>query len=181
MPEEEIQQEEEQPKKKGIGGLLPIIISAVIAAAVAFVVLLVAGPMLLGTNQAETQQGEGEPGNVQLVQPREITAVLISPGSNETFPLKGAMEVVVIDFLTFKVGSDACRAAIAEKKPEILDALSKIFFSKEKAELSTAAGIELLKKQIKDAVNLITGFTGDKEPYGVINVYIRIKAFASTE
>jgi len=179
MPEEEVQQQEERPKKKG-GGLLPIIISAVISAAVAFVVLLFIGPMVIGQNQTQQAEG-GAPGETRLVQPREITAVLISSGSNETFPLKGAREVVVLDFLTFKVGSDACRAAIAEKKPEILDALSKIFFSKGKSELSSAAGIELLKSQIRDAVNRITGFVGDKEAYGVINVYIRIKAFASTE
>ncbi len=179
MPEEEAQQQDQNQKKKK-GGLLSIIISALISATVAFVVLLFMGPMMLGQNQ--TQQGQGgEPGSAKLVQPREITAVLISQGSNETFPLKGAREVVVLDFLTFKVGSDACRAAIAEKKPEIMDALSKIFFSKEKSELSTAAGIELLKSQIRDAVNRITGFVGDKEAYGVINVYIRIKAFASTE
>ncbi len=174
---EEVQQEEEG--KKGLGGLLPIIISAVVSAVVAGAVAFFVVPMVLGQNKAEEQKKQQE--QVQLAQPREITAVLISPGTNQTFVLKGARDVVVIDSLTFKVGSDECRAKIAERKPEILDALMKIFMSKEKSELSTVAGIELLKKQIKDAVNLITGFTGDKEKFGVLEVYLYIKAFASTE
>jgi len=182
MPEEEVpQMEEEGGKKKKLKlPLIPIIISAVVAGAMSFLVLMFLGPKILGSNEANQQKSKA-PSTAQLVQPREITAVLISPGSNETFPLKGANQVVVIDFLIFKVGSDACRAAVADKSSEIMDALSKIFFSKEKSELSTAAGIELLKRQIKEATNMITGFVGDKEPYGVINVYIRIKAFASTE
>ncbi len=175
MPEEEEVQQEE-PKKGG--GLMPIIISAVVSAVVAGAVAFMV-PMFLGQNKSEEEQNKNQ--QSQLVQPREITAVLISPGTNQTFVLKGARDVVVLDSLSFKVGSDECRAQIAEKKPEILDALMKIFMSKEKTELSTVAGIELLKKQIKDAVNLITGFKGDKEKFGVLEVYLYIKAFASTE
>ena len=158
--------------------MMPIIISAVVSAVVAGAVAFMV-PMFLGQNKSEEEQNKNQ--QSQLVQPREITAVLISPGTNQTFVLKGARDVVVLDSLSFKVGSDECRAQIAEKKPEILDALMKIFMSKEKTELSTVAGIELLKKQIKDAVNLITGFKGDKEKFGVLEVYLYIKAFASTE
>ncbi|MCD6450291.1 MAG: flagellar basal body-associated FliL family protein [Thermotogaceae bacterium] len=182
MPEEEVPQVEESggKKKKSKVSIMPIITSAIVAAAISYLILIFMAPRILSSNVAN-QEKSNPPGTTQLVQPREISAVLISPGSNETFPLKGADQVVVVDFLIFKVGSDACRAAIADKSHEIMDALSKIFFSKEKSELSTGAGIELLKRQIKEAANMITGFVGDKEPYGVINVYIRIKAFASTE
>ena len=79
------------------------------------------------------------------------------------------------------MGSDACRAAVAEKNDEIMDALMMIFLSKDKSELSTVPGLELLKRQIRDAVNTITGFVGDKEKYGVLDVYLYIKAFATTE
>jgi len=179
MPEE-VTGKESGKKKKSRISFMTIIISAVVAGAVSYLVLMFMAPKILSSNAASQQKSKA-PGATQLIQPREISAVLISPGSNETFPLKGANQVVVVDFLIFKVGSDACRAAIADKSSEILDAVSKIFLSKEKSELSTAAGLELLKRQIKEATNMITGFVGDKEPYGVINVYIRIKAFASTE
>ncbi len=175
MPDDEEVQQKEGKKGRGFMSIMiSAIVAAVVAGAVAFMV-----PMFLGQNKSEQEQKEKQ--KSQLVQPREITAVLISPGTNQTFVLKGARDVVVLDSLSFKVGSDECRAQIAERKPEILDALMKIFMSKEKTELSTVAGIELLKKQIKDAVNLITGFKGEKEKFGVLEVYLYIKAFASTE
>ena len=177
MPEEEEIQQEEEPKKKGLGGLMPIIISAVVAAAVAFGVLYLLGPKLVGTNQTQQQQQEQQQ-QEEVKQRIPITAVLISTGSNQTFVLKGAKDVAVVDSLVFKVGSDACRAAIADQKSMIMDALMKIFISKTKAELATPAGLELLKRQIKEAVELITGCSGND---GVLEVYLYIKAFASTE
>ncbi len=176
MPEEEEIQQEEEPKKKGLGGLMPMIVSAVVAAAVAFGVLYLLGPKLVGTNQTQQQQEQKQQQEVKQRIP--ITAVLISTGSNQTFVLKGAKDVAVVDSLVFKVGSDACRAAIAEQKSMIMDALMKIFISKTKAELATPAGLELLKRQIKEAVELITGCSGND---GVLEVYLYIKAFASTE
>ena len=56
-----------------------------------------------------------------------------------------------------------------------------IFLSKERSELNTASGIELLKKQIRAMVNEITGFTGDREKYGVIGVFLYIKAISAVE
>ena len=158
-------------KKKGMGGLLTsIIVPLIVSVAVYFTL-----PMFLGSNK-EGKEGEG-----QQVQPLQIKAVLIQPGTYQTFMLKGGKEVAVIDSLSFKVGSDACRAAIAEKKDEIMDALMMIFMGKERSELSTVTGVELLKKQIREAVNTITGFVGDKEKYGVIGVFLYIKAFSSVE
>jgi len=61
-----------------------------------------------------------------------------------------------------------------------MDGLMSLFLSKEKFELSTASDIELLKKQIRDMVNEITGFTG-REQLGVTDVYLYIKAVSSVE
>jgi len=168
-----VPEEAGREKKKRMGGLLTsIIVPLIVSVAVYFTL-----PMFLGSNKGG-KEGEG-----QRVQPApvEIKAVLIQPGTYQTFMLKGGKEVAVIDSLSFKVGSDACRAAIAEKKDEIMDALMMIFMGKERSELSTVTGVELLKKQIREAVNTITGFVGDKEKYGVISVFLYIKAFSSVE
>lgn len=106
---------------------------------------------------------------------------LIKPGSMYTFMLKGGKSVVVVDSLSFKVGSAQCRSSIIGKEDEILDAIQQIFLRKEPPELGTAAGIELLKMQIKDAVNQITGFSKVNEQFGVTNVYLYIKAVSSVE
>jgi len=168
MAEEE--RREEEPRRRGVSSLImSIVIPLIVSLAVYFLL-----PMFLGTNQGG--QSESTPST-----PVEIKAVLIQPGENKTFLLKGGRDVVVIDSLSFTVGSDACRTAIAEKEDEIMDALMMIFLSKEKSELSTVPGLELLKRQIREAVNTITGFVGDREKYGVLNVYLYIKAFATTE
>ncbi len=106
--------------------------------------------------------------------------VLMQSGTYQTFMLKGGKDVAVIDSLSFKVASDSCRAAIAEKNDEIMDGLMSLFLSKEKSELSTASGIDLLKKQIRTVVNEITGFTG-REQLGVTDVYLYIKAVSGVE
>lgn len=171
MPEEE---EVQEGKKKG--GLMPLMISVVVAAVVSFAITFLMLNMI-GTNKAKVQKSQDQ----QKLQPVEIKAILIQPGSMYTFMLKGGKNVVVIDSLSFKVGSDQCRASIAEKKDEILDAIQEIFLRKEFQELGSAAGLDLLKKQIKDAVNRITGFVGEKEKFGVARVFLYIKAISSVE
>jgi len=158
-------------KKKGrFGGLIiMIVVPAAVAFGVTFAVL-----QLLGNNVQSTQES-------QPVVQNEIKAILIQPGTYQTFMLKGGKDVAVIDSLSFKVASDSCRAAIAEKNDEIMDGLMLIFLSKERSELNTASGIELLKKQIRAMVNEITGFTGDREKYGVIGVFLYIKAISAVE
>lgn len=167
MADEEVR----ETKKRGIGGLLvSIIVPAVVAVGATAATI-----MLLGTNLTQPKQ--------QTVQqaPTEIKAVVIQPGTYTTFMLKGGKEVAVIDSLTLTVASDACRAAIAERRDMIMDGLMLIFLSKERSELNTAAGIELLKKQIRAMVNEVTGFTGERERLGVIGVYLYIKAISSVE
>jgi len=157
-------------KKKGrLGSLIiMIVVPAAVAFGVTFAVL-----QLLGNNVQSTQESQ------PMVQ-NEIKAILIQSGTYQTFMLKGGKDVAVIDSLSFKVASDSCRAAIAKKNDEIMDGLMSLFLSKEKFELSTASDIELLKKQIRDMVNEITGFTG-REQLGVTDVYLYIKAVSSVE
>ncbi|KAF2962171.1 flagellar basal body-associated FliL family protein [Fervidobacterium sp. 2310opik-2] len=174
MPEEMEQQQEQGGKKPNpIMGILklvgiPLIVSLVVTLAVFF---------LLGQNKQPQQQQEQQ----QVTAPTQIKAVVIQAGKFQTFMLKGGRDVVVIDSLTLLVGSEPCRAAVADKNDEIMDALSIIFLSKERFELTTPAGIDLLKKQIREAVNEITGFTGEKEKFGVINVYIYVKSISSVQ
>ncbi|RKX43479.1 MAG: flagellar basal body protein FliL [Thermotogae bacterium] len=158
-------------KKKGRFGslIIMIVVPAAVAFGVTFAVL-----QLLGNNVQGAQESQ------PMVQ-NEIKAILIQPGTYQTFMLKGGKDVVVIDSLSFKVASDSCRAAIAEKNDEIMDGLMLIFLSKERSELNTASGIELLKKQIRAMVNEIIGFTGDREKYGVIGVFLYIKAISTVE
>jgi flagellar FliL protein len=170
MADEEVKEVKE--KKKGIGGLLMSIIVPAIVAVGATVVTI----MLLGSNLTQPKQQQ----TTQLA-PTEIKAVIIQPGTYTTFMLKGGKEVAVIESLTVTTASDACRAAIGERRDMIMDGLMLIFLSKERSELNTAAGIELLKKQIRAMVNEVTGFTGERERLGVIGVYLYIKAISSVE
>ncbi|WP_041082610.1 flagellar basal body-associated FliL family protein [Thermotoga profunda] len=163
---------DEEKKKKGLSGLLMMILIPAVVAVGATVATI----MLLGTNLTPREQQ-----TTTVTTPTEIKAVVIQSGTYTTFMLKGGKEVAVIDSLSFTVASDSCRAAIAGKNDEIMDGLMLIFLSKEKSELNTAAGIELLKKQIRAMVNEITGFTGERERLGVVGVYLYIKAISSVE
>ncbi len=177
MPEEVEQQQEQGGKKKGLGGIMdlvkmvaiPLVISLVVSLAVFF---------MLGSNKQPAQSTEKQ---AATAAPIQIKAVVIQAGKYQTFMLKGGRDVAVVDSLTLLVGSDQCRAAAGEKNDEIMDALSTIFLSKERFDLVTPAGLDLLKKQIREAVNQITGFTGEKEKLGVLNVYIYIKAISTVQ
>lgn len=162
---------DEEKKKKGLSSLLMMILVPAAVAVGATVVTV----MLLGTNLTPKKQ------QTTVTTPTEIKAVVIQAGTYTTFMLKGGKEVAVIDSLSFTVASDSCRAAIGSKNDEIMDGLMLIFLSKERSELNTAAGIELLKKQIRAMVNEVTGFTGERERLGVVGVYLYIKAISSVE
>jgi flagellar FliL protein len=174
MPEE-VEQQQEQPKKKG--NLMDLIKMIVIPLVISLVVSLVVF-FMLGSNKQPSQSKEEE---ATATAPVQIKAVVIAQGKYQTFMLKGGRDVAVVDSLTLLVGSEPCRAAVAEKNDEIMDALATIFLSKERFDLVTPAGLDLLKKQIREAVNQITGFTGEKEKLGVLNVYIYIKAISTVQ
>jgi len=166
---------EEQAEKKGPSLIAIMVIAAVVAGGLSFGVSFLLIKMM-GSNTQETAAREA-----QQLQPSYIKATFIPEGSNTMFMLKGGKDVVVVDGLSFIVGSDGCRANIANSRLEIMDALETLFLSKEKTELTTVAGRELLKKQIKDIVNEITGYIGEKEKFGVLKVAIRIKAISRVD
>ncbi|RKX45800.1 MAG: flagellar basal body protein FliL [Thermotogae bacterium] len=171
MPNEE----GEKTERSGPGFLTMILVAAAVAAGLSFgVSFLLIKVMGTNTQPSQTQQA-------QQTQPAYIKALFIPEGSNEMFMLKGGKDVAVVDGLSFIVGSDECRAAIANAKSEIMDSLETLFLSKEKTELTTVAGRELLKKQIKDMINEITAFVGEREKFGVLKVALRLKAISRVE
>ena len=169
MAEEE-QQLPEQKEKKTLNPILLIIIGAVlmliIAAGVSFFMV-----KLLGSN---IQSQENKANTATLRTPVISKAELIKDGSREPVMLKGGREVAVISALEFKVGSEECGSTIGANKVEIKDAIRMLFLNKTRAEVTTQQGMELLRKQIKDAVNEITGYTGERENLGVRSVNIII-------
>ncbi len=172
MPEDQEKQQDSK-KRGGFGAVVGmILVPAIVALGATFAALFLLRNNLTTTGKAEQQT---------VAAPVEIKAVIIQPGTFQTFMLKGGKEVAVIDSLTVTTASEPCRAAIAERHDEIMDGLMLIFLSKEKSELNTVAGIELLKKQIRSMINEVTGFTGDRERLGVVGVYLYIKAISSVE
>lgn len=166
---------EAQEKKGGgfniMGLLIMVIIAAVVAGGVSFLLINV-----LGTNNPPDSGQGTTPFN-----PVEIRVRFIVEGSNKAFMLKGGSDVVILDMLSFTVGSDSCREEIANRKDQITSALQDLFIQKEPPELSTPAGLELLNRQMRDMVNRITGYVGDKAKFGVIEVYYHITAITSVQ
>lgn len=105
-------------------------------------------------------------------------AVLIRSGSNATFPLRGGNQVLVINSLSFLVGSSECGQKIGLDKPQIMDGIQMLILSKSPSEILNPDGFQTLKQQISDLIDQITGFTGSKAPLGVLQVYLYIKAVA---
>ncbi len=156
----------EGEKKKS--GLMTMLITVVVA-----VVVSMGGTYFLMSYM-------NKPANPQKVTNQAIRtmAVLIRSGSNATFPLRGGSQVLVVDSLSFLVGSKECSQAIGLDTPQIMDGLQTLILSKSPSEILNPDGIQTLKQQIVDLVDQITGFTGDKAPLGVLQVYLYIKAVA---
>ncbi|MCD6239658.1 MAG: flagellar basal body-associated FliL family protein [Thermotogae bacterium] len=150
-----------------VGLLIVAVVAAIVGALTGFMVM-----KMLGTNKKKPEVPQ-----ISTV----IKAVIVPEGKLKTYMLKGGREVIALDGLSFKVGSIAARTGIANHQDEINDAIQTLFLRKEVDELSTVAGLQLLKQQIKDLSNAIIGYTGDKAKYGVQQVYISIKSFASVE
>jgi flagellar FliL protein len=98
-----------------------------------------------------------------------------------TFLLKSGTEVIVLDLLSFNVGSDDCRNEIELNRDEIISFLQDLFIQKSVEELSTPSGVDFLKRQIRDEINLITGFAGEKEEAGVLEVFLHILSLTSVQ
>lgn len=157
----------EEKKKSGLMGILiAVIVAAVVSMAGTFLVV-----KYLNTPP---------PSQKVTSQLSRTMSTLIRSGSNQTFPLQGGNQVLVIDSLTFLVGSSDCSQEIGIDSPQIIDGLQMLIISKSANEILNPDGLQTLKTQIADLVDQITGFTGTKAPLGVLQVYMYIKAVAST-
>jgi flagellar FliL protein len=178
MAEEEIQEEAQEGKKK------PNIMILLIAAILVSVILSVGGAYflinMLGKNiiQQAQEQAQQQAQGVQKT-PQIGIAEIIREGHQRQFMLKGGNEIAIVNALQLKVGSDECRSAVAQYNVEILEAIGLIFITKTREDLTSVEGREILKNQIKNAVNEITGFVGEKEKFGVIQVIIDIVVITS--
>jgi flagellar FliL protein len=173
---DEAQLEQEEKGKKPSFNIMGLLISVVVAAVVSGAVTFVLVRFVLGTNDPGTNPQTATP-----IVPIEIRVRFIVEGSNKTFMLKGGKNVVVIDMLSFTVGSDGCRESISQRNDQILSSLQDLFIQKEAVEMSSPAGLDLVKRQIRDLVNRVTGYIGDKAKFGVIDVFTYIKAIASVQ
>jgi len=176
MADEAATPQEEGQKKSGgglniMGLLIAVVLSVGLSTGIFFVLM-----QMLGTNNPPDSEQDTSP-----VNPVEIRVRFIVEGSNKSFMLKGGSEVVVLDMVSFNVGSDGCREEIATRSDEITSALQDLFIQKEPTELSTPAGLELLNRQIREMVNRITGYVGDKGRFGVIEVFYHITALTSVQ
>jgi len=179
MADEDIKAEEIQEEKKGPNIILLLLIAVVVSVALsvggAFFLINMLGKNIVQQAQQEAQQQA--PGVSQRVQIG--LAEVIRQGQQRQFMLKGGKEIAIVNALQLNVGSDDCRAAVAQYRVEILEAIGLIFITKTREDLTTVEGREILKNQIKNAVNEITGFLGEKEKFGVIQVIIDIVVITS--
>jgi flagellar FliL protein len=176
MADEAATPQEEGQKKSGggfnlMGLLIVIIVCVALSAGITYLMI-----QMLGTNNPPDSEQDATP-----VNPVEIRVRFIVAGSGQTFMLKGGKEIAMVDMISFNVGSDSCREEIANRSDEITSALQDLFIQKEPIELSTPAGLELLKRQLREMVNRITGYVGDKGRYGVIDVFYHITAITSVQ
>jgi len=153
--------------------IIIVVVALVISAGTSFLLI-----KLLGSNVS--QQNTTDIQNSSTVAKTSIAEV-IKEGSRSSIMLKGGNDIAVVDALQFKVGSDESKSKVNTYRIEILDAIRMIFLNKTKSELTNPQSIELVKKQIKDVVNEITGFTGEKENLGVVSVNILILAITSAQ
>jgi flagellar FliL protein len=178
MPAEdnEVAQEKNEKTQKGGGiNLVGLLINVSISAALVVVLFFILNNVL-GSNVPGTQDTP-----TGTAAPVEIRVRFIPEGAQRTFMLKGGRDVIVIDMLSFVVGSDAIRSEISNRSDQILSALQDLFIQKEGAELSNPAGLELLKRQVRDMVNQITGHVGERAKFGVIEVFTYIRAITSVQ
>jgi len=170
---------QEGKKKGGNNFLLMIIIvvvvTLVVSAGTSFLIITLLGQNVQKT--ADAAASTGTTGTTGLV----VQAEMIREGSRYPVMLKGGKDVAIVDALYYKVGSEECRSSIGTNKLEILDAVRTIFLNKTSSEVTNPTGQELIKKQIKDAVNEITGYTGEREKIGVLSVILIILTISQNQ
>ncbi len=168
----------DEEKKKGpsllIILIITIVVTLIVAAGTSFFIL-----NFLGSNTSSSEGSENT--NQSLNSPIISTVEIVREGSRYPIMLKGGNDVAVVDALTLKVGSDDARNSISSNRIEVLEAIRMIFLNKTRTEISTLQGIELLKKQIRDSINEIIGYTGERENQGVLKANIVVLTISSTQ
>lgn len=154
--------------------IITVIVTLIVAAGTSFLIISFLGSNTSSSNTTDTA-------NQSLNSPIISTVEIVREGARYPIMLKGGKDVAVVDALSLKVGSDSARNAISNNKIEVLEAIRMIFLNKTRTEVSTLQGIELLKKQIKDSINEIIGYTGERENQGVLKANIVILTISSTE
>ncbi|MDN5342105.1 hypothetical protein OF820_13625 [Oceanotoga sp. DSM 15011] len=177
MADEDNIQVPETKEKKGPNLIMILIITVVVtlivAAGTSFLIIKLLSPNV----QENADVSNSSSLSTQIIS----TSELIREGARYPVMLKGGKDVAVIDALNMKVGSNEARDLLASNKIEVLEAVRMIFLNKTRSEVSNSQGIELIKKQIKDSVNEIIGFTGERENLGVVKVIMVILTVSSTE
>ncbi|RAP00036.1 hypothetical protein PW5551_00380 [Petrotoga sp. 9PW.55.5.1] len=176
MQNENLETGEERAKKSSPSFLMILIIVIVVA-------LLISGVTsyfivrLLSPNVSQTSS-QASSGDMATTPARVI---LISEGSRYPMMLKGGYDVAVVDSLQLDVGSNQARDLITSNRLQVLETIRMIFMNKTRGELSTPQGIELTKRQIRDNINEMLGFVGERESLGVIKVTMIIMTITTAQ
>jgi flagellar FliL protein len=175
LENENITSEEGKTRKSKPSFLMTLIIVIVVALIISgitsfFIVRILTSNVSSSSNQSS---------QVSATTPARV--ILITEGSRYTMMLKGGYDIAVIDSLQLDVGSNQARDLIHSNRIEVLEAIRMIFMNKTRGELSTPQGIELTKKQIKDSINEMMGFTGERESLGVIKVTMIIMTITTSQ
>jgi len=175
LENENINSEEGKTKKSKPSFLMTLIIVIVVALIISGITSFFIVRILTSNVASSSDQSS----QVSATTPARV--ILIMEGSRYTMMLKGGYDIAVIDSLQLDVGSNQARDLITSNRLEVLEAIRMIFMNKTRGELSTPQGIELTKKQIKDTINEMLGFTGERESLGVIKVTMIIMTITTSQ
>jgi flagellar FliL protein len=175
LENENITSEEGKTRKSKPSFLMTLIIVIVVALIISGITSFFIVRILTSNVSSSSDQSS----QVSATAPAKV--LLIMEGSRYTMMLKGGYDIAVIDSLQLDVGSSQARDLITSNKLEVLEAIRMIFMNKTRGELSTPQGIELTKKQIKDSLNEMLGFTGERESLGVVKVTMIIMTITTSQ
>lgn len=139
---------------------ITVVVTLIVAAGTSFLIL-----NILGDNIGQS----ASPGTVRETQVTQMVEI-IREGSRYAMMLKGGTDIAVVDAMQLMVGSSEASSAIGNRRIEVLETIRTIFLNKTRSEISSAQGQDFTRRQIRDAVNQIIGFTGEREHLGVNKV-----------
>lgn len=166
---------EEKNKKKSPNFITTLILVIVVALGISAITSFFI-VRLLTSNVGQTQSGSS-----QATSDMPIRVTLIMEGARYPMMLKGGYDIAIIDSLHLNVASSDARDKISTYRMEILEAIRMIFMNKTRAEISTPQGLELTKRQIRDTVNEIIGYIGERSNLGVTNVVLIVLTITAAQ